>query len=115
MDPGWVTAALALASILVGLMAWGGRWAWRLGRRTWQFMNDWNGEPATPGHLGSPGVLERLSAVEGQLKHIIGEVSLDSGRSMKDVVNRTETAMTDLRSDMTDLADQVRNLPGGNP
>ncbi len=115
MDPAWVTAALALATAVVAITAWGGRWLWRLGRRTWVFMDDWNGEKPSPGHPGSPGVLERLTSVEEVTQRILREVTLNSGKSMKDVVTRTEGAVGELQTRVDSVARQVENLPGGNP
>ena len=114
MDPGWVIAAISIATVLAGLLTWGFRWLWRIGRRTWMFMDDWNGEEATPGHPGHPGVMERLVNVELTTQKILHEVTLNSGMSVKDVVNSTEAAVTVLQGRVESVARQVENLPGGN-
>ena len=111
MDPGWVIAAISIATVLAGLLTWGFRWLWRIGRRTWMFMDDWNGEAATPGHPGHPGVMERLVNVELTTQKILHEVTLNSGMSVKDVVNRTETAIASLQQKVDDLAGR----PGSQP
>jgi hypothetical protein len=47
------------------------------------FSRDWNGEPASPGREASPGVMERLNRLDGELTH-------NGGKSIKDVVCRME-------------------------
>jgi uncharacterized protein YoxC len=47
------------------------------------FSRDWNGEPASPGREASPGVMERLNKLDGELTH-------NGGKSVKDVVCRME-------------------------
>jgi hypothetical protein len=111
MDPAWITTAIALASVIIGVTAWVGRMGWRLGRRTWQFIGDWEGESASPGHSAQPGVLERLSSLEGVVAGISAQVHLNSGHSMKDVVTRTEAAVADLQRSVNDLASQMGGTP----
>jgi hypothetical protein len=115
MDPGWVTATLALVIAVVGLAGWIGRWAWRLGRRTSQFLEDWNGRPPSPGHSGHPGVMERLVKVEDSTQQILHEVTLNSGGSLKDAVKQTQESVADMQANIASVARQVNNLPGGNP
>lgn len=51
-----------------------------------QFFRDWAGEPERPGHPATPGVMERLQKIEGELKH-------NGGSSMKDAVRRIEQSL----------------------
>jgi hypothetical protein len=108
MDPGWVTAVIALVSVVTGLAVWLGRMGWKLGRRTWQFIADWEGEPASPGHPAQPGVLERLGKLEDGIAGISMQVHLNSGHSMKDVVSRTEAAVEELQKSINAVAAQVQ-------
>lgn len=45
------------------------------------FKRDWSGEEAAPGRDRTPGVMERLNKLDGEL-------SQNSGKSTKDVVNK---------------------------
>lgn len=53
------------------------------------FMKDWAGEEARPGHPAVPGVMERLQKIEGELKH-------NGGSSMKDAVKRIEKKLDEI-------------------
>lgn len=46
-----------------------------------QFKRDWSGEEQAPGRDAVPGVMERLNKLDGEL-------SQNSGKSTKDVVNK---------------------------
>lgn len=46
-----------------------------------RFMRDWEGEPAEPGRDATPGVMERLNKLDGELSN-------NGGKSTKDVVDR---------------------------
>ena len=50
---------------------------------TWleRFMRDWEGEVAEPGRDATPGVMERLNKLDGELSN-------NGGKSTKDVVDR---------------------------
>jgi len=51
---------------------------------TWsKFIRDWEGEEAADGRDATPGVMERLNKLDGELTH-------NGGKSVKDVVVRTE-------------------------
>lgn len=110
MDPGWIAAGVALATAVVTLAVWALRRFWKGVRTFWSFMSDWNGEPASPGHPVQPGVMERLMSVETIVSGISHEVHLNSGKSVKDVVTRTESAVAVLQTDVTDLRSQVTEL-----
>ena len=53
------------------------------------FIRDWAGEAARPGHPEVPGVMERLQKIEAELKH-------NGGSSIKDAVKRIETKLTKI-------------------
>lgn len=53
------------------------------------FMRDWAGEEARPGHEEVPGVMERLQKIESELKH-------NGGTSIKDAVRRIENKLTKI-------------------
>ena len=56
MSPAWVTAITALAVAVVGLGAWGGRWAVRLLIGTHEFLTDWPKMKAALCILKSPPI-----------------------------------------------------------
>ncbi len=59
-----------------------------------KFMQDWAGEDARPGRDRVPGVMERLNAIDGELKN-------NGGTSVKDAVDRIEINVTEIH-DRTD-------------
>jgi hypothetical protein len=97
MDPGWVTAAVALATVLAAVVAWFGRWLWRIAARTSRFMDDYYGEPAMPGRPERPGVMARLENLEHLVSGVAHEVHLNSGGSMRDEVQRIGRDVTELQ------------------
>lgn len=46
-----------------------------------QFMRDWEGDPEAPGRSRTPGVMERLNKLDGELSN-------NGGRSTKDTVDK---------------------------
>lgn len=74
-----------LASIVAGLTA--GGWimskAWRGWRKVGHFIDDMAGEPARPGVAKRPSLIERIAAIEAEVKP-------NGGGSMRDAVNRIE-------------------------
>ena len=69
---------------------------------TWSsFTRDWNGEEAGPGRQATPGVMERLNKLDGELTH-------NGGKSVKDVVVRLEEQQVVI-FDKLDEADKRRS------
>jgi hypothetical protein len=62
-----------------------------------KFMQDWSGEDARPGRDRVPGVMERLNAIDGELKN-------NGGTSVKDAVDRIEINVTEIH----DRTDQIK-------
>ncbi len=62
-----------------------------------KFMQDWAGEEARPGRDRVPGVMERLNAIDGELKN-------NGGTSIKDAVDRIEINVTEIH----DRTDQIK-------
>lgn len=57
---------------------------------SWElFLIDWSGEDARPGRDRIPGVMERLNAIDGELKH-------NGGSSVKDAVDRIEIKINEV-------------------
>ena len=54
-----------------------------------RFQRDWEGSPEEPGRDAVPGVMERLNRLDGELSH-------NSGSSLKDAVARTENIVVCL-------------------
>ena len=91
---GWVAWVIAGAALLTALgVFWKVatsvlRWA----RRVTDFFDDWNGEPARKGVPARPGVLERLSGIEGRVEAVEHELHPNSGASLRDAVDRIHDA-----------------------
>jgi hypothetical protein len=57
---------------------------------SWEmFMRDWKGEPAMPGRDATPGVMERINSLDGEL-------SRNGGSSLKDSVERIEAKLNKM-------------------
>lgn len=107
MDPSWVTAVVAFATAVLGVLIWISRLLWKMFGKTSQFLDDWNGKDSDKGHAAIKGVMERLVNLESgvtaikevvdenvsrlttqdrALETIRAEVTLNTGHSMKDTV-----------------------------
>lgn len=71
---------------------------------TWeQFMEDWHGVSPRPGHDGTPGVMERLNNIDGELKR-------NGGKSVKDTVNRIEKRIVEGDKKFDELYSRIERL-----
>jgi hypothetical protein len=100
VNPAWISALVALICAVGAVTIWLARIAWRNLQRIESFLEDWNGSVESPGHPRRPGVLERLIELESSttgmnqrfdsqdatLEMIKGEVTYNSGHSIKDTV-----------------------------
>lgn len=91
---GGVLTALTALVVLVGKSF---RTVRGLARGTREFLEDWNGQEARPGHPGVPGVPERLAdlqsglqAVEAEQVTVRRELKTNGGTSIKDAITRIE-------------------------
>jgi hypothetical protein len=85
-----VVAGSALG-VVVAAIAVGGAVARplrRLSRQNDEFREDWYGQPARPGRPAEPGVMERLSGIEHELR-------ADGGGSLRDAVNQVAVRLDD--------------------
>ena len=78
---GVVTTALVLAGLI-------GRPLRKLARQNDEFREDWYGVAARPGRDAVPGVPERLSLIEKELKP-------NSGSTLRDAIGRLEARLED--------------------
>ena len=62
------------------------------------FWEDWNGTEARAGRDATPGVMDRLNKIDGELKH-------NGGSTMKDAIKRIETKL-DRIDDRIEKGDQ---------
>lgn len=67
------------------------------------FMRDWFGEEAAPGRSKVPGVMERLSRIDGELKH-------NGGSSMKDSLKRIESELKAVQARLDEGGRQFNAL-----
>ena len=63
-----------------------------------EFHRDWFGEPAAPGRDAVPGVMQRLNAVDGELRR-------NGGNSLKDQVVK----LNDKVDNMTEQMEEVKS------
>ena len=99
MSAAWLTAFVALAVAVFGLLGWVVRYGWRVTRRTMRFLDDWQGETAREGLPAVPGVMARLKSVEGLVASISAEMHPNGGSSLRDVVHKTAADVADVKAE----------------
>ena len=105
MNPAWVTALIALITLVGAVGVWAARHAWRLTSRLIRFLDEYSGDPGIVGvRPARPGVMQRLVALEAGIRDIHDQVHLNSGHSMRDTVVRTEQMVAQLQTTVDDLA-----------
>lgn len=65
-----------------------------------EFRSDWSGVPDRPGVPGRPGMMVRQATSEAAIAEIRHEVQTNSGGSLRDAVNATQTAVAGLQRQM---------------
>lgn len=94
----WSLAAVAIAGALA--LAWRmARAAIRILRRMDDLADDWQGVPGRPGVRERPGVMARLEGIEARVSHIEHELRPNSGRSLRDAVDRVDRRTRTLAAD----------------
>lgn len=95
IDLSILAAALAALTAVV-------RKVWPIARKIVHFIDDWFGEPDRPGVPERPGVMRQLHTLTGhaartdaRLDAIEYELKPNSGSSLRDAVDRVETAMVE--------------------
>ena len=88
----YVGGALAVIAGAVAFI----RKAVPLVRRIGHFADDWFGEDARPGGKRTPGVLDRLSAIESRLERVESQFQPNSGSTLRDAVDRVEEQVQQL-------------------
>lgn len=81
-----------------------------------EFRSDWSGVPDRPGVPGRPGMMLRMATSEASVAEIRHEVQTNSGGSLRDAVNATQSAVNDLtrRMDVATLIMPQRSLQGAD-
>lgn len=82
----------------------------RVPKEMGQFSRDWYGTPERPGFPAVPGVPERLQNTEntlGELREYVvaidHELHPNSGKSLRDDMNRMSKAVADVQEDVASL------------
>ena len=110
MDPAWITAVIALAAAVVGVLGWAARHAWRVLRRVTHFLDDYAGEPARDGMPARPGFMARLASAETQIGLVLAETQPNHGGSLRDVVHKAAADIAEVKADQAALRAQVEIL-----
>ena len=111
-NPAWVTAAIALGTVVVTGIGFCVRWFFRLLMRIVRLVDDYLGEPAREGVEARPGVMARIQSVEKSVAHVVAETSPNHGHSIRDTVHRTANDVADVKNDVAQLDRKVSNLAG---
>jgi hypothetical protein len=107
ISSGTIVALCAVLTIVGGFVLWSLRRAWSLARRTIQFLDDWNGEPAREGVKPRPGVMARLGSVEDMVSGVAEQMTLNGGSSMHDVVVSTAGDVKTVKAELAVLSARV--------
>lgn len=91
----WLAAAGAITAVgaAISVLTRGVKWMLKTWRKLGDFLEDWNGEEARPGHARQPGIPERLSTLEADLAAVKAQVSPNGGGSLLDKVDKIKTAV----------------------
>lgn len=76
------------------------------------FMRDWKGDAHDDGRAAIPGVIARLEKLENGLHTVKLEVRPNSGKSIKDVVNRIETRLEEGNQKFDSLDSRITRVEG---
>ncbi|WP_129308006.1 hypothetical protein [Streptomyces sp. L2] len=94
----WSLGAVAIAGALA--LVWRVvQTVHRIARRVDDFVDDWQGVPARPGVAERPGVMDRLDRIEGRITGMEHELRPNSGRSLRDAVDRVDRRTQTLTAD----------------
>jgi hypothetical protein len=102
-----IVAFCAGMMTICGFLWWLLRPVVRQAHRFERFWEDWQGTDAAPGRGRTPGVMERLQSIDGELTR-------NGGNSLKDRVVETSRKLDELAQqnacEHTDLAGQIQNV-----
>ena len=109
MSAQWVTALAALIAAVGGGLAWLGRWAWHLSRRTVRFLDDWNGESAHDGTPAVPGVMVRLHTVEELVAKVLYETTPNGGGNLRDAIRIIARDVTEIKAEQANVKKKLES------
>jgi hypothetical protein len=88
-----LAAEITAAGAAIGALLKGLRWVLRTWRKLSEFLDEWNGEAARPGHVRVPGIPERLTKLESDVTAVRAQVTPNGGSSLLDKVQDIKNAM----------------------
>ena len=106
-DLTWLAGLISVLAVIIGAV-----WAMlkplkRQADRIEAFWEDWQGTPATPGRARTPGVMERLQSIDGELQR-------NGGNSLKDQVctnsRKLDELATQNAAEHVNLAGQIQSV-----
>lgn len=83
-----VAGCIVLLGGAITVLVKGGKWLFSTIHKINEFLADWRGEAARPGHDATMGIPERLSNIEQRLKRVEHEVKPNGGSSMHDKIDK---------------------------
>ena len=106
-DLTWLAGLISVLAVIIGAV-----WAMlkplkRQADRIEAFWEDWQGTPATPGRARTPGVMERLQSIDGELTR-------NGDNSLKDQVctnsRKLDELATQNAAEHVNLAGQIQSV-----
>ena len=91
----WITVVKVFRPVIKRVSFWMTTWE--------QFMRDWAGEEARPGRPATPGVMERLNRIDGQLHN-------NGGTSLKDSMDRIEKRLAEGDQAFTEISSRINEI-----
>ena len=106
MDP-LVTGVIAVLSTGSAVATWIGVKVWPFVRKLNHFVDDVAGEPPRRGVPARPGLMERMSTVETDLRIVKAEVKNSHGSNLRDDLDRVEAQ---LQGHISEVEPLIRDL-----
>lgn len=109
----WVAAGLVTLATLLRLVVYPVYRELREVSQWWRkFMRDWDGEESQPGRARTPGVMERLNKIDGQLHRNGGESLKDKVCEMHDIASRLWDKVEVIEQRQVEIQTEQRHIAG---
>jgi hypothetical protein len=109
-----LVAAASALSIMLGALALVGRYLMRplvvTLRDVREFLREWRGEPARPGHSSVPGIPERLARTESTLDDVDRQLRTNGGSTLRDLAQENRDAIAGVDRRLSDHVEWAERL-----